>query len=271
MLNLIYFNFAVGLYAISTILYFVFLWSKKQRWSNYGYGLTILSLSIHTLSLVTRGFEARHLPMSGMFETLVFFGWMVSIIFCFIEYRYKLKILGVFVVPVILFILVYGYFLPREITPLVPALQSYWLGIHVGLSIFSYGTFVCAFDFGLMFIIQDKALRLKKQDAYLRLPSLDILDNLSYKSISIGFPALTAGIITGCLWADSAWGSYWTWDPKETWSLITWFVYAAYLHARFMRGWRGKKTAYLTIIGFGCMLFTFLGVNLLLPGLHTYK
>jgi len=233
--------------------------------------MTILSFAIHTASIVIRGIEAKHLPMAGLFESISFLAWMVILIFCFIEYRYKLKILGAFVLPVAFFILLSGYFFPKEIIPLVPALQSYWLGIHVTLSLFSYGAFVCAFEFGIMYIIQDKALRLKKQNAYLWLPSLEILDNLSYKSISTGFLFLTLGIITGAVWANSAWGSYWSWDPKETWSLITWFIYAAYLHARFLIGWRGKKAAYLTIIGFGCIIFTFFGVNLLLPGLHTYK
>jgi cytochrome c-type biogenesis protein CcsB len=233
--------------------------------------MTILSLIIHSLSIVIRGFEADHLPMTGLFESMSVFAWMVVVIFCFIEYQYKLKILGSFVLPIVFCLLLCGLFFPKEIIPLVPALQSHWLGIHVSLCLFSYGAFVCGFEFGIMYIIQDKALRLKKQQAYLRLPSLDILDNLSYKFISIGFLFLTLGIITGAVWANSAWGSYWSWDPKETWSLITWFIYAVYLHARFLRGWRGKKTAYLTAVGFACMLFTFLGVNLLLPGLHTYK
>ncbi|MEW6607742.1 MAG: c-type cytochrome biogenesis protein CcsB [bacterium] len=271
MFNLLFFNLAFVLYSISTIIYLIFLYAKRERWSNYGYWLTILSLTVHSLSLIVRGFEANHLPMARLFESLSFFGWMVVAIFCFIEYRYKLKILGLFVLPIVFFILLCGYFFPKEIIPLVPALQSYWLGIHVGLSLFSYGAFVCGFEFGLMYLVQDKAIRLKKQMAYLQLPSLEILDNLSYKSVFIGFLFLTLGIITGAIWANSAWGSYWSWDPKEIWSLITWFVYAAYLHARFLRGWRGRKIAYLTIIGFGCLLFTFLGVNLLLPGLHTYK
>lgn len=269
MTNLILFNIAFISYLISALIYIVFLCLKKE--SNYGYWMTILSFAIHTLSIVMRGIEANYLPMAGLFESMSFFAWMIILIFCFIEYRYKLKVLGAFILPVTCAILFCGYFFPKEIIPLVPALQSYWLGIHVTLSLFSYGAFVSGFEFGTMYLIQDKSLRLKKQDAYLQLPSLDILDNLSYKSISLGFLFLTAGIITGAMWANSAWGSYWSWDPKETWSLITWFIYAIYLHSRFVSGWRGKKSAYLTIIGFGCVIFTFLGVNLLLPGLHTYK
>lgn len=271
MLNLLFFNLAFISYLISAIIYILFLYLAKEKLSHYGYWMTLLSFVLHTSSTIIRGVEANHLPMAGLFETISFFAWMVVLIFCFIEYRYKLKVLGSFVLPVTCIILGTGYFFSREITPLVPALQSYWLGIHVSLSLFSYGAFVCGFEFGLMYLIQDKALRLKKQNTYSQLPSLEILDNLSYKSISIGFLFLTGGIVTGAMWANSAWGTYWSWDPKETWSLITWFVYAGYFHARFLRGWRGKKSACLSIIGFGVMLFTFLGVNLLLPGLHAYK
>jgi len=219
MFNLLFFNLAFILYLISAIIYLLGL--TKERLSNYGYLMTILSFIIHTCSIVIRGFEASHLPMVGLFESMSFFAWMVVLIFCFIEYRYKLKVLGSFVLPLTCVILLSGYFFPKEIIPLVPALQSYWLGIHVSLSLFSYGAFVCGFEFGLMYLIQDKALRLKKESAYLPLPALEISDNLSYKSISIGFLFLTSGIITGAMWANSSWGAYWSWDPKETWSLIT--------------------------------------------------
>jgi ABC-type transport system involved in cytochrome c biogenesis permease subunit len=177
------------------------------------------------------------------------------LLFLLVEYKYRLGILGSFLLPVVFLIIFYASFLSKQIVPLPPALESYWLGIHVTLAFLSYGAFVLSFVTGVMYLI---------------LPSIETLDYLSYKSISLGFPLLTLGIITGALWANNAWGSYWSWDPKETWSLITWLIYASYLHARVIAGWRGRKAAYLSIVGFGCVLFTYFGVNLLLGGLHSY-
>jgi cytochrome c-type biogenesis protein CcsB len=141
----------------------------------------------------------------------------------------------------------------------------------VTLAFLSYAAFALSFVAGVMYLIQNREIKLKRQSIFFfRLPSIETLDYLGYKLISVGFPLLTLGIITGALWANNAWGSYWSWDPKETWSLITWIIYASYLHARVIAGWSGRKAAYLSIIGFGCVLFTYLGVNLLLGGLHSY-
>jgi len=134
-----------------------------------------------------------------------------------------------------------------------------------------YGTFAVAFCLAIIYLIQEHQLKRKKPGAfYYRLPSLEVLDFLSHKILSFGFPCLTIAIITGAMWASKAWGSYWSWDPKETWSLITWFIYAALIHTRVAVGWRGRKAAYLAIIGFIFILFTFLGVSLVMKGLHTF-
>jgi cytochrome c-type biogenesis protein CcsB len=132
--------------------------------------------------------------------------------------------------------------------------------------------FAVAFGAGIMYLLMERELKRKKLGAiFKRLPSLNVLDDINYRCLTIGFPLLTLGIITGSIWASLAWGSYWTWDPKEVWSLITWLLYAALLHGRMTVGWRGRKAAILAIVGFCAVLFTFLGVNLLLPGLHTYS
>jgi cytochrome c-type biogenesis protein CcsB len=158
-----------------------------------------------------------------------------------------------------------------RIDPLIPALQSNWLHAHVITCFLSYASFAISFAVSIMYLIKGKR---KEGEPETRLaasfPPLESLDNLVYKTIAVGFPLLTLGIVTGAAWADYAWGAYWSWDPKETWSLITWFVYAIFLHARFTREWRGRRTAILSLIGFGAVIFTYFGVNYVLSGLHSY-
>lgn len=150
----------------------------------------------------------------------------------------------------------------------MPALKSNWLIAHVATCFFGYAAFAVAFGVSIMYLI--KARNPEKTSGILgHIPRLEVLDELTHRMVLFGFLFLTAGIITGAVWANSAWGSYWSWDPKETWSLITWFVYATLLHARLMRGWQGKQIAYLSVLGFSAVLFTYFGVNLL-PGLHSY-
>ena len=178
-----------------------------------------------------------------------------------------------FVVPLAFLAMAYASYSPNvssRIQPLIPALKSNWLIAHVITCFVGYAAFALSFALSLMYLIK----RLEKggrTSVFLRLiPMKNILDDLNYQMVVIGFLMLTLGIITGSVWAHSAWGSYWTWDPKETWSLITWFVYASVLHSRMMRGWRGKKIAVFSVIGFCCVLFTYFGVNYLLSGLHSY-
>ena len=151
---------------------------------------------------------------------------------------------------------------PAERRPLPEYFSSGWLGVHTTLAFLADASFAIAFCIAMMYIIQERQLKHKNPGGfYRRLPPLDVLDELSYRSIVIGFPLLTLAMITGAIWADSAWGTYWGWEPKEIWSLITWLIYASYLHARLVAGWRGRKAAYLAVIGFLIVLFTFLGVN----------
>lgn len=271
MLNILFFKVSFLLYFASTILYILFFVFKKRAISKAGYGLAASGFLFHTAFFVARGIEAQHLPLATLFESVSFFGWSTVLLFLLVEYKYRLEALGSFLLPVVFIIILYASSLSKQITPLPPALQSYWLGIHVTLAFFSYAAFALSFVVGVMLLIQNREIKRKRQSTFLfRLPSIETLDYLGYKSISVGFPLLTLGIITGALWANNAWGSYWSWDPKETWSLITWIIYASYLHARVIAGWSGRKAAYLSIIGFGCVLFTYLGVNLLLGGLHSY-
>jgi len=213
-----------------------------------------------------------HAPFSNMYESLIFFSWTIILLYLIVEWRTKNKTLGVFVSPLAFLALAYASFSPSinsRIQPLVPALKSNWLIAHVITCFFGYAAFGISFGLSLMYLIKKKGGD-NTQNPFLRLlPGTSILDDLNYQVVVIGFLMLTLGIITGSVWAHSAWGSYWSWDPKETWSLITWLVYALVLHSRMVRGWRGKRMAFLCIVGFSCVLFTYFGVNYL-AGLHSY-
>jgi len=155
-----------------------------------------------------------------------------------------------------------------KISPLIPALKSNWLIAHVITCFLGYAGFAVAFGFSIMYFVKPK--NSDSTSIFAKLPSLDLIDEMTYQMVVFGFLFLTIGIITGAVWANSAWGTYWSWDPKETWSLITWIVYAVFMHLRMMRGWQGKNLAWVSIIGFMAVMFTYFGVNFLLSGLHSY-
>jgi cytochrome c-type biogenesis protein CcsB len=226
----------------------------------------------HCVTLALRYIEAGHMPVANLHESLSFFAWMVVGFFLlFRSYYKKIEVMGVFVSPLALLLVIWAAALPHEILPLPPALRSWWLPIHVTFAFLGDAIFALAFCAGVIYLIQERLVKSKRVGTISgRLPSLEVLDEINYRALTIGFPLLTIGIVTGAVWAEYAWGSYWSWDPKETWSLITWLLYAALLHGRLTVGWRGRKAAILAIVGFCAILFTFLGVNLLLPGLHSY-
>lgn len=212
-----------------------------------------------------------HAPLSNLYESLIFFSFVIAVIYLVVEKTYENRSIGAFTIPLAFFAMAYASLSPNiseRIQPLLPALKSNWLIAHVITCFIGYAAFAIAFGLGIMFLLKQNESELGAP--FLKFfPDLSLIDELSHQMIMFGFLFLTAGIITGAVWANSAWGRYWGWDPKETWSLITWFIYATLLHARFMRGWRGKRLAYLSIIGFMAVLFTYFGVNYL-PGLHSY-
>ncbi len=216
-----------------------------------------------------------HAPLTNMYESLVFFAWCTTLFYIFMEFKFKARVVGAFVMPFAVAAMAYASFAKRinqQISPLVPALQSNWLLAHVITCFIGYGAFAVAGGLGLMYLLKKSGIKKgKKQDSFTgSLPELKVIDDLTHKTIIFGFMWLSAGIITGAVWANEAWGTYWSWDPKETWSIITWFIYASTLHARFTRGWSGSRIAWLAIIGFISVFFTYFGVNFLLSGLHSY-
>ncbi|MBI5634021.1 MAG: c-type cytochrome biogenesis protein CcsB [Nitrospirae bacterium] len=353
-----FFGFATITYFVAMMLYISYLAFRKSGIGMVATTITIVGFVSQSLALLLRWAEfaelgqmgwLRAVPLTNLYESLVFFVWCLIAVYLIIEFKYKNKSFGAFITPVaalaLAFIDLSG--MSKNIQPLVPALQSNWLLAHVMMSFIAYALFAVSFSTGLMYLIVRseekneasyifwtvtlgifvatlaamgldfltfKVAFMGKQElikSYLFKASFrsessavvafsyaatagltfviwrfggllrkiitsfnissEMLDDLTYKSIAIGFPIFTlGGLIFGAIWADQAWGKYWTWDPKETWSLITWFMYAFFLHSRLMRGWKGRKVAAVAVLGFIAVIFTYLGVNLLLSGLHSY-
>jgi cytochrome c-type biogenesis protein CcsB len=239
--------------------------------------ITFIGLAGHTLGLILRWFESYqlgigHAPMSNLYESLIFFSWTIILLYILVERHTRKRSIGTFVTPLAFLALAYASFsdnVKSGIQPLIPALQSNWLTAHVITCFLGYAAFALAFGLSLMYLIKISDISKSETHFFNLIPDAAIIDELIYQMVVIGFLMLTLGIITGSVWAHSAWGSYWSWDPKETWSLITWLIYATMLHARMVRGWKGKRLASFSIIGFACVLFTYFGVNYL-AGLHSY-
>ncbi len=323
-------TFVYGFAAFLYVLSWVF---KKPSPGRLATWVAFLGLAGNTAGIIMRWVESYklgigHAPLSNLYESLVFFAWVIVLIYLFVERKYENRIIGAFTIPIAFLAMAYASLTPHissGIQPLLPALKSNWLIAHVITCFIGYAAFAVAFGISCMYLIkqgkEDDQLswldfakpitlfiifalfgrvllvgnwvmaglvavpaclafyaavfltRQMPQDIKTRLltlfPATDILDELNYQLIIFGFLFLSVGVITGAVWANSAWGRYWGWDPKETWSLITWFVYATLLHAKRMRGWQGRRIAFLSIVGFAAVIFTYFGVNLL-PGLHSY-
>jgi cytochrome c-type biogenesis protein CcsB len=263
-------------YAFASFLY-VGSWTfKKEILAKTGFFILVCGFLFNTVGIIMRWIESYkigygHAPFSNMYESLVFFAWTVCILYIFIELKYKERVIGVFATPLIFLTIAYASLSPSigsEITPLIPALKSNWLIAHVITCFLGYAGFAIAFGFSIMHLVKPE--KTDKKTLLSRLPSITVMEELTYQMIVFGFLFLTIGIITGAVWANSAWGTYWSWDPKETWSLITWIIYAVLLHLRVTWGWHGKKIAWISILGFLAVMFTYFGVNFLLSGLHSY-
>jgi cytochrome c-type biogenesis protein CcsB len=237
------------------------------------------SLVVLTAGILLRWRESYemgygHAPLSNLYESLVFAAWAIMLIYLVLEYRSKQLSLGVFPSLFAFLAMAYASFstqVDSRIQPLVPALKSNWLIAHVIACFLGYAAFAVASGISILYLLRrSHKANPHPTGIFAIVPEPRQLDELNYQLILFGFLWLSLGIITGSVWANSAWGTYWSWDPKETWSLITWFIYAALLHARGMQGWRGKRVAWLSLLGFTCVLFTYFGVNFLLRGLHSY-
>jgi cytochrome c-type biogenesis protein CcsB len=225
---------------------------------------------LHAAYFGIRWAESGRVPVTTFFEAANFLGMGIMLVFLIMEFRFKIAALGSFMLPLVIVLMIPAFLLSKDITELNPVLKSGWLGIHTSFAVLGDAAFAFAFIVSVMYLIQEHQLKAKKLGAiFHRLPSLDIMDTLGYKALTFGWPLFTLGMITGSIWANSAWGTYWSWDPKETWSLITWVIYLALLHLRTI-GWRGRKMALLSILGFAFVLVSFFVVSRVNLGKHTF-
>ena len=270
-LNILFFELALTFYFLATISGIIEIFRGKKTTSRVALYLAVAGFFFHTINIVIRYVQGGHIPVTSMHEAASFFSWCVLILFFFHEFRYKLGLLSSFIMPIVFLLMFSSAIFPREIKALSPVLQSYWFGIHVIFAFIGDAAFAMACGIGIMYLLQDRFVKSKHLGGlFQKLPSLQVLDEINYHLITLGFPLLTLAMITGVIWANAAWGTYWRWDPKEVWSLITWLIYAIVLHLRLTVGWRGKKAAILSIAGFIVVIFAFFGVTLLLKGLHIF-
>ncbi|MGI6657669.1 MAG: c-type cytochrome biogenesis protein CcsB [Desulfobulbus sp.] len=273
------FGLAMIAYIAASALYLILFLFRSTVSGVAATVLTLIGAALQTAALGLRWHESYqmgigHAPLTNMYESLVFFVWCLTVLYLVMEFRIKTRAMGAFVIPCAAVAMAYASLSTRindQITPLIPALQSNWLIIHVVTCFIGYAAFAVAGGLGVMYLLRQGYERRGGDNKVLAgLPALPVLDGLIHKTIIFGFLWLSAGIITGAIWANEAWGTYWSWDPKETWSIITWFLYALTLHARFTRGWSGQRIAWLSIAGLAAVFFTYFGVNFLLSGLHSY-
>jgi cytochrome c-type biogenesis protein CcsB len=217
-----------------------------------------------TIYLALRWVAAGRAPFSNMFESLVLFAWTVVVVYLALQWRRQVPALSAATALLAVLTLAYASTFETKIEPLMPALRSNWLTIHVLTCFLGYGAVAVAFLASLGYLAVTRGGHPDRADL------AAAFEAATDKTISFGFLFLTVGIISGAVWANSAWGTYWSWDPKETWSLITWFIYAVFLHCRFLRGWGGRRAAWISVLGFLSVMFTYFGVNYLLSGLHSY-
>ncbi len=270
------------LFLFSAVSYIAYLFAPESfigriaTWAAYGgvyAGGSALLLRWHESYLFDMGIG--HAPVSNIYEVFILLFCITGAVYLALEKRYQAKAMGAFVMTLVAVGVFFGIWLDSvgqaEIKPLVPALQSYWMKIHVPMNFVGYGSFAVACGAGMAYLTRHWLEGKNPSSKMLNIfPTLDQLDQLAYKAVAIGFPAFTLATILGAAWAAEAWGGYWSWDPKETWALIVWLIYGAYLHARVSHGWHGKALAWWAVAGFLVTVFCFLGVNMYLAGLHSY-
>ena len=261
MLNIVFFT-ALALFFAATLLEFGGLVFRKETVSRWAWWIFLGAAACLSIYLVARGIVARRLPLSNQFEFAAAFAWGIAVMFIVLRTRFQAEWVSAVAMPMAFLVLSYAALQPKEITELMPALKSAWFGLHIGAAVFSYAAFVLAGCGGVRWLLLDRKGGESKR--------LMEMDYLCYRLIALGFLLLTVVILSGCIWAEQAWSAFWTWDPKETWALITWILYAVYLHLRMRMKKDGRVMAWFAVIAVPVVLFTFIGVNTLLPGLHSY-
>lgn len=270
--DVLLFKATLLIYFVATLLYLIGVITRRESLGQVAKWALASGFAAHCATLAARWLATGLTPAASLYEALSFFAWALVGTYLVFDLRYRIAVLGAFVCPLALVLMIGGTAAPKKVPVANPILDSWWFPVHVTLAFLGYAVFAVAAMAGIMYLLQERRVKNKQfSGLFYRLPSLDTLDSINYKCLSFGFPLMTMGIISGAIWANSAWGGYWRWDPKETGALVVWFLYAALLHGRLTVGWRGRRAAIFAIIGFLCLLATFLGVNLFLGGQHTFS
>jgi cytochrome c-type biogenesis protein CcsB len=327
--NVLVFQIAGFIYGLSALMYIFQFFFKNENIGKVGTLLAFVGWLTQTIGLFIRGLESYnmgifHPPWTNLYESLMFFPWLAVGLYLYIEREYKTRTIGTFFMPIVAFLVIWGHKFNTDINPLVPALRSYWLYLHVLASFVGYAGFTVAFGASFAYLLKEAQVKNKPVNTYHyvgfifsliltgifgyltltgakdiktmifgiifiitlialiyfaiyvlkpianKLPSESLLSEIAFKAVAISFPVWTASIMLGGAWANEAWGSYWSWDPKETWALIVWLFFAAYIHGRTIGKWKGETSAWIVVAGFIMLLICYFGVNLYFPGLHSY-
>jgi cytochrome c-type biogenesis protein CcsB len=327
--NVLVFQIAGFIYGLSALMYIFQFFFKNENIGKVGTLLAFVGWLTQTIGLFIRGLESYnmgifHPPWTNLYESLMFFPWLAVGLYLYIEREYKTRTIGTFFMPIVAFLVIWGHKFNTDINPLVPALRSYWLYLHVLASFVGYAGFTVAFGASFAYLLKEAQVKNKPVNIYHyvgfifsliltgifgyltltgakdiktmifgiifiitlialiyfavyvlkpianKLPPENLLSEIAFKAVAISFPVWTASIMLGGAWANEAWGSYWSWDPKETWALIVWLFFAAYIHGRTIGKWKGETSAWIVVAGFIMLLICYFGVNLYFPGLHSY-
>lgn len=270
-MNLIFFQAAISVYLLASAGYIAYIMKPDLKWvSRASLWGTLAGFAFHIAYFAIRWAEAGRIPVTSLFEAVNFLSMGLVLVFLLMEFRYKIAALGSFMLPLVLLLMLPAFVIPGQVTNTEPVLHSGWLGIHTSFAILGEAAFAFAFVISIMYLIQEHQVKAKHLGAiFHRFPSLDIMDTLAYKALTFGWPLFTLGMVSGAIWANSAWGTYWSWQPKETSSLIIWVVYLSFLHLRTI-GWRGRKMAFLTITGFVLVLVSFYIIGRMDVGNHSF-
>lgn len=257
-------------YTGALIVYGMGFWARNVKLQYLATKIVYAGLVFTAAALILRSVLIGGLPLNNGFEFGLCFVFVAALAYVIIEKCFSIGAIGLFVMPILVVLGAWLVSIDLTIEPVMPALRSYWLAVHVSAAVISYGAFAVSFAVSIAYLLKDKTGEQADSRLAQSLPSLKVLDEITYKLIFIGLPFLTIMLVTGAVWAEYAWGAFWSWDPKETWALITWLVYAIYLHTRFLKGFKGRRAAWLSVLGFAAVIFTFFGVSYLLPGMHSY-
>ena len=268
----ILFRLSLALILLSTGGFIIYILRERKAVYQWSYRILVIGFLCHTLYLAYQYHSLGVAPVLSLKSALSFFAWTIIGAYIILQLKFRLMVLGSFIAPLAAFLMVVSSTIPGMEIAIRPVFRSVWLTIHVGTIFIGNGIFAITFMAAIMYLIQEHQIKRKRFGSFFnRLPSLQTLDSVNHYTLIYGFPFLTLGMITGAIYAQYALGSYWRWDPKEVWSLITWLLYAILLHERLAVGWRGRRAAIMSIIAFLVLIFTFVGASLWLSGYHSFK